>query len=342
MVLLLAGTAKAQQSQSRNLSEIEDSFVNLMRLSATNASNETRQLHLRVLGKAYDQYILAVGNELKILRNLLDAAKNISSDDSDEISKAIKHWEGKKAEATKDIQRIASSATAASSAIAASSASNSPYSHPATPQPEPINPVGANSNPNSTNGTARSSSSNASSSTPGENFRMATICGQVSLASLVKVQALVQAAKSDLKNENLKSVKNKEDFNAIKDLLNDGSNVHHSRLGDVCQQEDWRKLGEQRRSAVRLLRATRSLLPGPKKAGITGANDPDISEDWLQKQVLMLEEYLGNVAVHIRNDNGALIKTAFTDKDGNFKIELRIPAADCDNIAEEKSYGLTT
>ena len=50
-MLVSAGTAKAQQIQSRNLSEIEESFANLMRVSAANASNETRQLHLRLLGK---------------------------------------------------------------------------------------------------------------------------------------------------------------------------------------------------------------------------------------------------------------------------------------------------
>lgn len=357
LVLLSAGAAIAQQPQHKSLSEMEDSFVRLMRFSAADASSETRNLHLRALGKAYDQYMAAVNNELKVLKDLLDAAGSGASEVSDEILKAIKRWEEKQARAKKDFQEIASSVNSASSLATASSAGSSanPSANSSSGSVDSaavISSGGANTNNNSTN--------KSTGAIPAD---VARICGQVSLASLNKTLALINAAKSEPKKicravsldistkmgelcvkpaeENKKDEKVKA-LEKIEEILPELNDTYYSRPGEACEAEDSRRFSDQRRSVIRLLRATRTLLPDLKREGVTGANDPDISEAWFQKQIVTLEEYLGNVAVHVHNNQGKLIKTVFTDKDGNYTIDLKLPAADCDNISEEKSYRLTT
>lgn len=106
LFLLSAGMVSAQQPPAKSLSELKDSFDKLLSFPVSNASRETRQLHLLVTGKAYDQYLAAIDDEVKLLKNLLDAARNSASEVIDPIAKEIKRWEETQAKAKKDFQQF--------------------------------------------------------------------------------------------------------------------------------------------------------------------------------------------------------------------------------------------
>jgi hypothetical protein len=379
LFLLSAVAVNAQQPQAKNLSQLKDFFDKLLSFPISDASSETRQLHLLVTGKAYDQYAAAIDNELKVLKNLLEAAGNSAPDVVEMVAKEIKHWEEIQKKAKNDFQQFSappggstSTGAATSSGAAGSFTGASAFAGTGTGSSNVsssgISSSGVSSNGVSSNGVSSSGgssgagSSNISSNSPGSSGSTnnssntpvaaagtAKVCGQLSLASLSKVLALINAAKSDrerivealgnIKDEKEKKAK-EESFAIIEKILGEWSDLHRSRLGDACEPETWRRLGEQKRSVIRLLRAAGALLPELKSLGVTGANDPDASRYWLQKQIVLLEEYTNNVAVHVRNEKGKLIKTDFTDKDGNYSFE--IPVENCSNTTEEKNYTITT
>ncbi len=354
--LLSAVAVNAQQPQAKNLSQLKDSFDKLLGFPISDASNETRQLHLLVTGKAYDQYAAAIDNELKVLKNLLEAAGNSAPDVVEMVAKEINRWEEIQKKAKKDFQQFsappggATSTGAATSSGAAGSFTGASVFAGTGSGSSNVSSNGGSPGPGSSIISSNSSgSTNNSSNTSVAAAGTAKVCGQLSLASLSKVLALINAAKSDRERivealGNIKDEKDKkakeESFSTIEKILGEWSDQRRRRLGDACESETWRRLDEQKRSVIRVLRAARALLPELKSMGVTGANDPDVSRDWLQKQIVLLEEYRGNVAVHVRNEKGKLIKTDFTDKDGNYSFE--IPVENCSNTAEEKNYTITT
>jgi len=106
--------------------------------------------------KLHQLMMPAVGNELKVLREMLDAAWGGDLDARDVISAAIKRWEEKRAGAQKDFQKVASSVDSASSASAASSAnaSSAITSGSAVSPPPAGSSIGASANINPTSGPA--------------------------------------------------------------------------------------------------------------------------------------------------------------------------------------------
>ncbi|MDQ3257637.1 MAG: hypothetical protein M3R15_27750 [Acidobacteriota bacterium] len=58
------------------------------------------------------------------------------------------------------------------------------------------------------------------------------------------------------------------------------------------------------------------------EAGRKRARSSRLSTDTIRKQILLLEQYTGNVAVHLTKKDGTLVKIDYTDRDGNFIISF--------------------
>jgi hypothetical protein len=332
-------SVSAQQSQIGSVSELKESLDRLMKFSVTGVSDETRRMHGQALSKTFTHYLAALNNELKSLQDLLTAVGGNDQEARGEILRAIKQWENKLAEAKTEFQKASVQSPVSSDSISVARASTGPATAPGR----------LAFAASSSSAVTSSAPNNAAASTPREGAtipRTAKVCGQISLASLSKVMALIKASQSDINKNKLADLMKEGSFESafenIRSSLKSESELFHSRLKNDCEPDDLRALGAQKNAAIKLLRSTRSILSTLKGERITGANDPDVSEEWLQKQIVMLEEHLGNVGVYVRNEKGVLIKTLFTDADGNFSTTLTLPATDGDVATEEKSYTITT
>ncbi|HZT61169.1 MAG TPA: hypothetical protein VFA21_21360 [Pyrinomonadaceae bacterium] len=121
-----------------------------------------------------------------------------------------------------------------------------------------------------------------------------------------------------------------------------------SMYDDDCQSNSRKTLttgappvnGSQKEAVVTLLKALLNDLGaspaynlsvvGPQ-FGIATATNPNVklpsefrtlSKATIRKQILLLEQYFGNVAVQITGSDGKPVATGFTDKDGNYSIVI--------------------
>ena len=114
LILLSARHAIAQQPQNRSPSEIGDFLRQVDEVfRRRRVERDPTSICAPWEKPTIDPWRRSV-NELKVLRDLLDAAGSIAPDMRDEISKTIKRWEEKQARAKKDFQEFASSVNSAS------------------------------------------------------------------------------------------------------------------------------------------------------------------------------------------------------------------------------------
>jgi hypothetical protein len=162
----------------------------------------------------------------------------------------------------------------------------------------------------------------------------ATICGQLTPASLNQTIALLKGAPG---------------FEALGAPLS--TPLHPtvtSMYDDDCQSNAGKTLttgaqpfnGSQKEAVVTLLKALLNDLGaspaynlsvvGPR-FGIAAATNPNVklppefralSKATIRKQILLLEQYFGNVAVQITGSDGNPVATGFTDRDGNYSIVI--------------------
>ncbi len=58
---------------------------------------------------------------------------------------------------------------------------------------------------------------------------------------------------------------------------------------------------------------------------LRGSGFSTLSSVTLRKQIVLLEQYLGNIEVQLRDDAGKVVARTVTDRDGNFKFNFEVP-----------------
>jgi hypothetical protein len=147
-----------------------------------------------------------------------------------------------------------------------------------------------------------------------------TICGQLTPASLNQTIGLIKSS-DDLSDLAARFTSSKE---------SDLRLVHSTINGDDCLEitvipDTTFKIieGMQKEAVVSLLKDARKKLKD-----IELPNEfKTLSQATLQKQILLLNQYFGNVAVHITKEDGSLVAVGFTNRDGNYLINFTPPDA---------------
>ena len=135
-----------------------------------------------------------------------------------------------------------------------------------------------------------------------------TLCGQIKPASLVDIWARI------FSNPTLKTALDPNvDWNAAR----------FSKVPDDCVTPDAGapanlKAGDQKNAIVKVLQALDAqLVANPE---LEGKEFSLGARTTIQRQILLLNGYIGNAIVHIKN--GTTTYTPIADQDGNYKIDL--------------------
>jgi len=198
---------------------------------------------------------------------------------------------------------------------------------------------------NSTNGSApEEAPAGHATTTCDVEAKHAMLCGRLRPASLDNILAML-TTELPVFQESFKDLETKSEADKRKIAIGDKAypailltTIHNrsrfksdrSDTGKVCDcEEDTVKLGEQKEAVVKLLkwllinenwkRVTKEL------SAFTSGSSPKLSEEVVSRQIIQLNQYLGNVTIQLKT--GSDTATAITDRDGNFLFK-NIPIAE--------------
>lgn len=137
-----------------------------------------------------------------------------------------------------------------------------------------------------------------------------TLCGQVSLASLNETLGLIKSAPA------FKDIAKKfrpTDMGPLDPVI-------ESSLDDDCDRDNKLFRGRQKNAVVDMLKDVLTILKG--SPDIASSYNSSLSPETVKKQIVLLEEYLGNVKVNIEKEDGTLEATPLLDRDGNYEVEV--------------------
>jgi hypothetical protein len=162
--------------------------------------------------------------------------------------------------------------------------------------------------------------------------------GRASVASNVAAAAITPAATRDATkftlcgqltpeslNQTIGMVKSSDEFQDIAGKFLDPNNaLRRSALDDDCDTNPGVVDGAQKEAYVVELKDV------ARRIGAKGFTPPDefnsLSAATVRRQVLLLNQYFGNVAVRVTKENGDIVAIGFTGRDGNFFFDNIDPA----------------
>jgi Mor family transcriptional regulator len=335
IILMLIGTAWAQQEQTGRLTALRSSREKLEKdINLEGRSEETRKLFKRTLFSIYDKLQGALAAEILTLKAIQVQADQSEANTREEIGQQIKGLEAERQQTLGKMEKLASDSptTRLASTFDSSNPSGGPSAESLEINPVPSGGAAALSNSSTQHNRAASVALPAPSvnrtATRTVSPAMAatdppTVCGQISLASLNSVLAFIRNVLAASQKE-LKIDKNPEAVKLYLDLANRVGTVNtallNSRVKDDCTIDDSHAAGDQRKAILDQLRdAARLLALEPNLKAIAGAADTNISKELIEKQVLLLSQYLGGVRVRLQQ--GDKVWSTMADKDGNYVFE---------------------
>jgi hypothetical protein len=331
LILIPIYPAWAQQEQSLSLTSLRNSRDSLEKdVNLAASSEETQRLFTRTLLSIYNKLQEALAAEINTLKKIQNQANSIDPDTSNEIAQQINKLENERKQAFDKLEQLRSNIVAKQAISASDSTANRggpsiiAESNPAASMPpsqgKQLATVVSIVAP-------ASKSAKSTDDTPSE--AKIKVCGQLSLVSLNSVIAFVRNITSaNVDSQKLGIDKNSEALSIYNRLLARATDPNKillkSHLSNDCTPDDTRLVGAQRQDVLDQLRDTSRLLShAPNLKAIAGAADTNISKELVEKQVLMLETYLGNVQVRLQQ--GDTIRTTMTDRDGNYIFNEVVP-----------------
>lgn len=316
VILLLAFSyVPAQEKESQNADLLREKIEQLENTDLKSKSPTVQDIYKRSLLRLYDQYVVALEQDMADLRAIRSTLEGTGAVDetATQLQKLTNEQlitREKLQTLRGDVRSAASAATVASQPTTTTdggqivpAALSRPRSSAATLTKPEATPVASISSIPSIASVA--SAPAVAAAVTADTATAVQVCGQIRPASLTQTFAFIRSASAGLTATQTKA---------------NSDNVEHSSLGPVCEDDTARfKVGSQKDAVVDTLQ---QLLADLKSTSGMGSESGSLSQDTIKKQILLLNSYIGNVAVRIENGDGTLVATAMTDNDGNYKASL--------------------
>lgn len=340
--MLMIGYSYGQQRQARNTDTLREA---VRRLEATRIDDKPdllQMLHKRTLLSAYNKLQESMRADIALLEEMKTNAAAVGADTDKEIAHQLQKMNGERTSTSEKIQiltahlqdivaptgRTESAAASVAATSVAAVADGNTAATTTTTAPH-ISPVvfsrprsaaslsGADTTPVGSETSAISTSAVAAP-TPTPSPTSAVLCGQLKLASLTQTFSVI---KSDSRLVETQKRANQLD-------------VQRSTLADNCQTDGKTSKdvpltpGTQKDAVVDTLKTLLNELkkiddaPRGRDENYYGPKFKSLSRETIRKQILLLQEYIGNVTVYIEDNSGNLIATPMTNADGNFEVTI--------------------
>lgn len=329
VLALTVNVAPAQESQTLTTNAYRDKVSSLEAMNQTARLESSQLIYKRTLLKAYTRLQKALEEEITFLEGVKSAAEGTDAESQNEALAALQKLRDEHNETTGKIQKLrtnlqlevaAAPAPREAPPAAAASAPATSTDTPSSSFADFTRPRISAATLTATDAARLAATAAAPTTTPvtiaqNTNASLAVICGQLKPAALVEIVGLI-ASRTDLPLTTA----------ALKAPL-----VQKSRLEDEgCELSSPQRVegdgvfknGSQKDAVVGLLQ---TLLSEVKFNRSTYANRQlnYLSRETIEKQIVVLNSHIGNVKVLFDKkggDDGD--RTAMTDLDGNFRIQL--------------------
>jgi hypothetical protein len=317
ILLFVSSHVQAQEKGSQNSDLLRVKIEQLESTDIKSKSPSVQDIYKRSLLRLYEQYVAALEQDMADLRAISSTTEGTGAGDeaATQLRKLINEQlitNEKLLTLRGDVRSAASAATVASQPTTAPAggqivpaALSRPRSSAATSSAMTLTNPEATPVASISSIPSIASVASAPAAAAADTAAAVQVCGQIRPASLTQTFAFIRSA-----NAGLTATKTKAD----------SDNVEHSSLGQTCEDDSNKfKVGSQKKAVVETLQ---QLLADIKSTSGMDSESGSLSQDTIKKQILLLNSYIGNVAVRIENADGTLVATSMTDNDGNYRASL--------------------
>ncbi|MEA2172613.1 MAG: hypothetical protein QOD00_205 [Blastocatellia bacterium] len=365
--LTLAQAGLAQDQSGQNTDILRSKIELLEKTDIKSKSDRVQQIYKLTLLRLYSQLNGALQQEITDLKNIQAAASGTDADPKGEIAAQLKQLATEREVVAEKIQTLTGEARSAATAevvvpnsaptdagaqadsvsLPTSGAASqrarsvvSSHTDGATPMTATGTSSGAEADSSSggakPKGNHASDSSQSGTETPAQpadpTKKTVTVCGQIRPASLTQTFALIRSASKGLSDTQALAL-----TDAVKK-----SRLDQGDTDDECNLNKSLKNGSQKDAVVATLqKLLQELNSGKKVTKNLGPEMDSLSQETIKKQILLLNEYIGNVTVRIEDENGNLVQTGRTDNDGNYRIGFSFDEGKKYYISTEADSGQT-
>jgi hypothetical protein len=305
LLFVLTFTGYAQETSVDKTESLRLKIVELESTDLKSKSSIVQDLYKRTLLRLYEEYAAALRLDIGDLNRIQETIKNTAADPQREVEARLNKLTTELGVTEEKLKTLAGEGVLPS-VTATTSVTPAPTPTGDLPRPTIIAPVTA---PTTLSVASIPVSAAPPVSNDAEKFK---VCGQLRPALLTSIFAFIESA------QGLETLRDKAHL----------PGVTNSRLTGKCDEDADIKVGDQRNAVVSVLKGLLNELEGrdsegnPKtEARKSSYGLPAPSTETIKKQILTLNEYIGNAIVKFEGPNDALF-TALTDKDGNYSIEV--------------------
>ena len=337
VILVSATTSHSQQTASENSDLLRQNIEELEKVELQSRSTTVQEIYKTTLLRLYQHYSSALQQDITDLKKI-QSVTNSTGPDS-EVGAQIQRLMAQRSATDEKIKTLSENMGISGRVV------TRPLANTNTPR-EPS----AGTNREGTNSAETNSGRVTNTNTP-ENRTDSTkiiLCGQIRPASLTQVFAFIGSVSDDVLPQTQAIANTKAVKKSRLDVEDSADNVSLDthcvpRRGQVIENIQKKSVrnrviggavfstlsneekttvydGSEKDAVVVTLQTLLTELKSSSKARDALRKLAGVSTDTIEKQIVLLQGYIGNVKVTIEDEDGDPIATPLTDKDGNFEV----------------------